>query len=149
MKVSTKSRYGVRFLMDLAVLGDQGNVTLKEIARRQSLSEKYLWQIVNPLKTAGVLRSVSGPGGGYSLARAPASITLREVVAVLEGEDGQDGADVSGLERGSSGNAAAAREIWKDVEERIAGVMASITLETLAEKQKASLKEDPAVSYSI
>lgn len=85
MNISTKGRYGLRMLMDIAAHQAQGPVNLNEIAERQGISAKYLWQIVNLLKTAGFVRGTRGPRGGYILIRDPANITLLDVIQILEG----------------------------------------------------------------
>lgn len=85
MKISTKGRYGLRTLMDIAVHQANGPVNLNDIAERQGISAKYLWQIVNLLKTAGFVRGTRGPKGGYVLVRPPSEITLLDVIQVLEG----------------------------------------------------------------
>lgn len=85
MRVSTKGRYGLRTLVDIAVHQGKGAVTLNDIARRQEISVKYLWQVINPLKTAGLLGVTRGAKGGYMLARRPEEINMLEVVSLLEG----------------------------------------------------------------
>ena len=85
MKISTKGRYGLRTLMDIAVHQAQGPVNLNDIAERQGISAKYLWQIVNLLKTAGFVRGTRGPKGGYVLLRNPTDISLLDVIQILEG----------------------------------------------------------------
>jgi len=85
MKISTKARYGLRSLLDLA-LHDKGTpIGVKEIAKRQRVSEKYLEQLLLHLKKAGYVRSIHGAKGGYHLAKDPAAIPLRGVVEALEG----------------------------------------------------------------
>ena len=85
MKVSTKGRYGLRLMFDLAVHYEEGLLPLKEIARREEISSKYLEQIVMQLSRAGLVRSVRGSQGGYSLGREPENITVGTVLRVLEG----------------------------------------------------------------
>ena len=147
MKVSTKGRYGVRFLMDLVTHNETKNVTLKEVAERQSISEKYLWQVVTPLKKAGLIRAVAGPGGGYTLAKPPAAITLNDILDVLEG-----GSALVDCHTEPSvcvrSNICAAREVWKEVADKIAEVLTSITLGDMAEKQRA-MSEAEFLNYSI
>ncbi len=147
MKISTKGRYGVRFLMDLAVNGRNSNVTLKTIAARQAISEKYLWQIVMPLKAAGLISSVAGPKGGYRLARDPATITLREIIAALEGDGGLV-ACLSSSSTCSRSNSCAAREVWEEVEARIANALESFSLQYLAAKQRKYAGNE-SLSYVI
>jgi Rrf2 family iron-sulfur cluster assembly transcriptional regulator len=85
MKLSTRSRYGLRLLVELAKRRGEGPVLLGDIGRNQQISEKYLSKLVMPLKAAGFLRSSRGSGGGFVLAREPESISLLEVVEALEG----------------------------------------------------------------
>jgi len=87
MKLSTRSRYGTRLLLDLAEHGSEKFVQLKDVSQRQGISLKYLEQIVIPLKKATYLVSARGAGGGYRLARSPGQITVGEIVALLEGGD--------------------------------------------------------------
>ena len=84
MKISTKTRYGMRVMLDLAAHYDDGRIPLKDIATRQGLSKKYLEQVVAPLAGAGLLTVTRGNQGGYQLSRAPEAITLAEVVAASE-----------------------------------------------------------------
>lgn len=84
MKLSTRSRYGTRMLLDLAQYYNQGPVQLGDIAKRQNISLKYLEQIIIPLKKAHYVESVRGPKGGHLLAKPPELITVGEIVALLE-----------------------------------------------------------------
>jgi len=86
MKLSTKSRYGTRLLMDLARHYDQGPIQISAISRRQDISVKYLEQIIRWLKGAKLISSVRGPKGGHMLARRPEEITLGQVVRLFEGQ---------------------------------------------------------------
>jgi Rrf2 family iron-sulfur cluster assembly transcriptional regulator len=87
MKLSTKSRYGTRLMLDMAQHYNQGPVQLGDIAKRQNISVKYLEQIIIPLKKAHYVKSVRGPKGGHALTRPPEEITVGEVVALLEEGD--------------------------------------------------------------
>ncbi|MGA7561894.1 MAG: Rrf2 family transcriptional regulator [Desulfobaccales bacterium] len=84
MKLSAKSRYGTRLMLDMAQHYEQGPIHLAQVARRQGISVKYLEQIIIPLKKADYIRSVRGPKGGHTLALAPEEITVGEIVALLE-----------------------------------------------------------------
>ncbi len=86
MKLSTKCRYGLRALVDLAVFSERGHVALHEIAQRQAISLKYLEQDFSVLRRAGIVKSVKGAQGGYLLAKSPSVIRLSEIVSVLEGD---------------------------------------------------------------
>ena len=85
MKLSTKGKYGVRAVFEVAKHQGLGPITIKEIAERQGISFSYLEQILNRLGRAGVIESVRGPGGGYFLKKNPAEVTVGDIVRVLEG----------------------------------------------------------------
>lgn len=86
MKVSTKGRYALRMMIDLAMHKEEGNISLKDIAKRQEISIKYLEQIVSPLIKAGFIRSVRGAQGGYSLTKQPSQYTPLDILEVVEGK---------------------------------------------------------------
>jgi Rrf2 family protein len=83
--ISTRSRYGLRFLIDLAQRENEGPIDLGSIAERQAIPETYLAKLVVPLRNAGIIRSARGAKGGYVLARSASEIAVMEVVEVLEG----------------------------------------------------------------
>lgn len=85
MKLSTRGRYGVRALLELAMGYKGGPIPINKLAERQEISAKYLEQLLIPLKAAGLVNSVRGARGGYVLARDPQKITLYDIVSVLEG----------------------------------------------------------------
>ena len=86
MKLSTRSRYGARILVDLARNHGQGPVQIGEISKRQDISVKYLEQLIRPLKQANLVTSVRGPKGGHLLAKKPEEITLGQIVRLFEGQ---------------------------------------------------------------
>ena len=134
MKLSTKGRYGVRLMVDLAMHYGEGPILLKEIAERQDISEKYLWQLIAPLKHAGLLNSMRGAHGGYLLAKAPAQITLKDIVTVVEGSlclvDCVD--QPAACPRTET---CATREVWREVSAKILQTLEAFTLENLVEQQ--------------
>ena len=85
MKISTKGRYALRLMLDLAIHSEGSAVPLRDVAQRQEISDKYLEQIVTQLSRAGLVRSVRGAGGGYLLTRTPEGYTVGEILRVLEG----------------------------------------------------------------
>ncbi len=127
MKISTKGRYGLRTLMDIAVHQSQGPVNLNDIAERQGISAKYLWQIVNLLKTAGFVRGTRGPKGGYVLVRDPSSITLLDVIQVLEGPVSLVEC-VDDPEFCARTENCVAHSVWDEVSQAIRGALKKITL---------------------
>lgn len=147
MKISTKACYGVRFLIDLAVHATNGNVTLKEVAQRQAISEKYLWQIVNPLKLSGLIRAVAGPRGGYALAKSPAAITLRDILEVLEG-DCTLYACVAAPGTCQRSATCGSREAWTEVDAKLSAALEGITLEAMAKKERV-MAEQAVPAYNI
>jgi len=133
MKLSTKGRYSVRFMIDLALHHGEGPVLLKEIAERQEISDKYLWQLIPPLKNVGLVTSFRGARGGYTLAKAPAEITLKDIVTTVEGPlylvDCVDDPSLC-----SRTETCVSRDLWDEVAQKIAEVLESYTLEELARK---------------
>ncbi|MBW2590039.1 MAG: Rrf2 family transcriptional regulator [Deltaproteobacteria bacterium] len=85
MKLSTRSRYGTRMMLDLAQRYDEGPVQIGNVSKRENISVKYLEQLIIPLKKANFIKSIRGPKGGHMLAKPPEEITVGEIVRVLEG----------------------------------------------------------------
>ena len=85
MRLSTRSRYAIRALLDLAIHADQGPILVREIAEREDISVRYLEQLLLPLKAANLVRAIRGANGGYTLAKPPSEINLREVIQITEG----------------------------------------------------------------
>ncbi len=147
MKVSTKGRYGVRFMVDLAIHGNNGLVTLKEVAKRQGISEKYLWQVAAPLKAAGLVSAAVGLKGGYSLARPASEITLKDVLDILEG--GSALVDCVSCPEGCDRHGdCVAREMWVELSNKINRAMEEIKLSQMVEKEKERSSKQ-AQNYTI
>ncbi|MEW6666478.1 MAG: Rrf2 family transcriptional regulator [Thermodesulfobacteriota bacterium] len=135
MRLSTKARYGVRMMLDLARQYGQGPVYLREIAKREDISEKYLSQIIIPLRGGGLVHSTRGAHGGYALAKAPAAITLREIVEPLEG--GNHLVDcVKHPSVCPRMPTCAARDIWAMVGKKISEALDSVNLEQLVQMSR-------------
>jgi len=135
MKLSTKSRYGTRMLVDMALHYNQGPIQLGDIAKRQNISVKYLEQIIIPLKKAHYIESVRGPKGGHSLAKPPEEITVAEIVALLEeGSSLVECADHA--EVCERADFCPTRLVWKEAAQAMFDKLKSITLADLAEKAK-------------
>jgi Rrf2 family transcriptional regulator, cysteine metabolism repressor len=141
MKLSTKGRYGTRALVDLARHYGEGPVLLKDIARRQQISLQYLEHIIGTLIAAGLVKSSRGVKGGVWLARSPGETRLSEAIGYLEG-------DITPVECISNpgackrSGACATRDIWSEMKHAIDGVLQSVTLQDLVERQEK--KEQPA-----
>jgi Rrf2 family protein len=143
MKISTRTRYGVRFMLDLALRHGSGSVLLRDIAREEDISEKYLSLIVIPLKASGLLKAVRGANGGYSLSREPASITLKEIVECLEGKLYLVDC-VSNPKECKRSQTCATRDVWQSVSEKMSEVLGSMTLADVvtATREKKGTKPD-------
>lgn len=135
MQISTKMRYGSRALAELARTHPDETVSVRELAERQDISEKYLEHIMSALKSAGIVRSVRGKYGGYELARPPESITLAEVYRVLEGTP----APVECVEQPetcSLSETCSTRDTWVEIRDAVEGVLQNTTVEDLAERSR-------------
>ena len=141
VRISTKGRYGLRTLMDIAVHQSEGAVTLNEIAARQKISVKYLWQVINPLKTAGMLSVTRGAKGGYVLARPPEKITMLEVVNILEGTMSLVDC-VSNTKYCDKVDCCVARTVWMEVHRSIEKTLGGITLAAVLRRCAEPAKAD-------
>jgi Rrf2 family protein len=133
MKISTKSRYGVRLLLDMASHYQKGPVNLTDVATRQGMSVKYLEQIIIPLKKAKYVTSLRGPKGGHMLARPPEDITIGEIVALLE----ESSSLVDCSDRPESCERAGiclTRDVWLEAAKAMFDKLNSITLADLLKK---------------
>ncbi len=136
MKLSTRSRYGTRLMLDMAQHYHDGPIHLSDVAKRQDVSVKYLEQILIPLKKAGYIESLRGPKGGHILARPPEEITVKEIVAVLEeGTSLVECCDDSTVCQRS--NTCPTRPLWKEASDAMFDKLQAITLADLVEKAKA------------
>jgi len=135
MKLSTRGRYGLRALLDLAVHRGEGLVLLKDVARRQEISLAYLEHLITPLVAAGLVKSTRGTRGGVLLLKPPADIRLSEVVQVLEGPI----APVDCVNNPALCHRSAfcvTRDIWVEMKEAMSQVLDSTTLQDLVERQR-------------
>jgi Rrf2 family protein len=135
MKVSTRARYALRAMMDLAMHNDAGPVLVKNIAGRQRISGHYLEQILISLKVAGLVSSVRGAGGGFSLSRHPSQIRLSEIMQVVEGTMAPVGC-VDVPEKYPRSSFCAARDVWVEVKKAVDGVLESFTLQDIVDRQR-------------
>lgn len=157
MKLSTRSTYGMRALVELALASGHGPLSATLIAKRQSLSAAYLEQLLHRLKRHGLVRSIRGPRGGYLLAREPHRITMAEVVRVLDGTNGASGGrPASGRSASSGAGLWRPRAEWRDAQRRAQRVtqvvrrcvydrlvqsLDAITLQELCEEARAEAGE--------
>lgn len=142
MKISTKGRYGLQLMVELALQHGQGPVLVGTIAERQDLPAKYLHVLMGGLKAAGLVKVLRGPSGGCELSRRPGSITALEVVEALEGR-----LDSGEADRASGVGEKTVRQLLAESSTAFRAVLAGRTLADLAEQQRAF--EAGSHSYSI
>ncbi|MBN2441308.1 MAG: Rrf2 family transcriptional regulator [Spirochaetales bacterium] len=135
MKISKRSRYGIRMILELALHYGKEPLQISEIAQKEEISPKYLGQLIIPLKHAGYVSSIRGAYGGYVLAKPPEKITIKEIFTLLEGP-------VSLTECTTNPDICkrtaicCTRDIWKLISDRISGLLDTITLMDLVEDTK-------------
>jgi len=146
MKLSTRSRYGVRLMFELALNYGKGPVLLKNIAKNQEMSEKYLSKLIIPLKVAGFVNSIRGAHGGYILAKEPDRISIKDIVEILEG-------DLSPVDCVKNAllckrvSVCPARDVWCKLENEISKTLESISLEDVVKNSQT--KEGNSLAYCI
>ncbi|MCJ7652445.1 MAG: Rrf2 family transcriptional regulator [Actinobacteria bacterium] len=139
MKFSTRARYGMRAMLDLAVNGEGELVLLKEIAERQGISKRYLEHMMTLLRNKGLVVAERGARGGYRLARRPEEIRLDEIFTALEGEIApvECVRDVSICDRAGG---CVVRDLWCDMTRAMKGVLAGETLADLRRRWERKMK---------
>ena len=145
MKLSTRSRYGLRAVLELAMEYGNEPMQIRSIAEREDISNKYLEQLMSTLKSFGLVRSVRGPKGGYLLAKLPVDIKLSDVFTALEGPM-MTVECVEHPEFCVRCTDCVTRQVWADIQNAMTGVLESQTLQDLVEKAN---KSDKAANYQI
>ena len=136
MKISTKGRYATRAMLDLALHMNEGPVQVKEISGRIGVSERYLEQLLGPLRIAGLVKATRGARGGFMLSRAPSDIKLSEIIRAMEGSMAPVEC-VDSAETCSRSDKCVTREIWAQIKDAIDGILSSMTLEDMVLRQQA------------
>lgn len=138
MKLSTKGRYGLRALIDLALYSNEEAVPLQSIAARQGISESYLEQLMRLLRKAGLVKSIRGASGGYVLGKPAQEISVGDILLALEGNleavtcpTSEDGEVTC-----SAGDCCVTRHVWQKVNESIISTVNSIWLSDLVEESR-------------
>lgn len=135
MKLTTKTRYGTRLILDLALHYDQGAVQMSEISTRQNISVKYLEQLIRPLKKAGLVDSIRGPKGGHFLTEDPQKITLGQITRIFEGS--VDLVEcISDSEKCSKADACVVRTAWQLAAKALFNQLDAITIASLVADRK-------------
>ena len=148
MKISTKGRYGLRAMLDIAVNSPADYIPLKLIAERQNISENYLEQVFSILRKTDLVKSIRGSQGGYTLSREASKITVGEVLRALEGELTITGDDADNSANDTTIEICINSSVWESINRSINTVVDSITLEQLVEDYK-KLNKNYQYDYSI
>ena len=136
MKLSTKGRYGLRAMLDLAEHEEYGAVSIASIAERQNLSESYLEQLIRKLRDAGLVKSLRGAGGGYILDRSAARISVGDVLRALEGDLAAVSCTGDGDEPCGNADACISRIVWEKINRAIEETVDGIYLSDLLSEGK-------------
>ncbi len=139
MKISTKGRYAVRVMLDLAVHNTGEYIKVKNIAERQEISEKYLEQIIAVLNKAGYVRSVRGAQGGYRLAKDPSEYTVGMILRLTEGDLAPVACLATQDNECDRCDTCETLSVWKQLQEAINNVVDNVTIADLLEKQQERL----------
>ena len=140
MRLSTKGRYSLRTMLDLALHFGDGPVLVKDISKRQRISRGYLQQLFIPLRSAGLVKSTRGASGGFTLARPPSEIRLTEIMEVAEGSTTPvPCVDEPGL--CTKSNECTTREVWVEMKRACDNLLDSITLQDLVERHRKRYTE--------
>lgn len=134
MKLSTKGRYAVTAMMDLAIHDHYGPVTLAEISQCQGISLSYLEQLFAKLRKSGLVEGVRGPGGGYRLARSAQQVTVAEIITAVD--EKLDATRCAGREDCQQGQRCLTHELWSELSQQIFSFLEGITLAQFVERPK-------------
>lgn len=137
MKVSTKGRYALRMLLDLAEHKDKGFISLKEVAERQNISKQYLEQIVSILNTSNILRANRGKQGGYMLVKEPSEYTVGQILRVTEGSLAPVTCLEDEINQCDRAEFCKTLYMWKGLNKVIADYLNSITLQNMLDHYQA------------
>ncbi|APE30430.1 Fe-S cluster assembly transcriptional regulator IscR [Halomonas aestuarii] len=132
MRLTTKGRYAVTAMLDLAMNAETGPISLADISKRQEISLSYLEQLFARLRRAGLVDSVRGPGGGYLLALAPEAITVARVIEAVN--ESVDSTRCGGLSDCQQGDTCLTHHLWCELSDHIHGFLREVTLGQLAER---------------
>ncbi|UQB41818.1 Rrf2 family transcriptional regulator [Thiomicrospira microaerophila] len=133
MKLTSKGRYAVTAMLDIALNQDMGSITLAEISQRQDISLSYLEQLFAKLKRADLVRSARGPGGGYRLSRSAAEIAISQIIAAVD--EKLDARKCEGRANCQGGKQCLSHRLWDDLSGMIEQFLTDVTLQTLLDKR--------------
>ena len=146
MKLSSKGQYGARAMLDLALHYGEGPILLRDIAKRQQISERYLEHLIVALKVGGLVNSTRGARGGFALAKAPSQIRLSEIIQIVEGSIAPVEC-VDDPEICPRADHCVTRDVWAEMKQAMTGVLESTTLADLAQRQREKEKSKAVMYY--
>ena len=138
MRLTTKGRFAVTAMADLAIHNDQGSVTLASISERQSISQSYLEQLFGKLRKQHIVVAVRGPGGGYNLARPSAQINIADIIEAVD--EIVDSTRCGGMANCHDGQQCITHDLWEGLNKTIHGYLAEVSLQQLVSSQSALTK---------
>lgn len=144
MKLSTKGKYGLRAMIDLAQYSEQEIVSISSISLRQNISESYLEQLVAKLRKAGLVKSIRGAQGGYQLARPSATISVGDILRALEGNLEAVNCNALNDEGCEGSDLCVAKYVWQRINENIAKTVDEMMLNQLVEESKKAQQNKAA-----
>ena len=139
MKISTKGRYALRLMLDLALHDNDAPVRIKDIAARQDISDKYLEQIISSLNKAGYVKSIRGPQGGYKLAKDPSGYTVGRILRLTEGSLAPVACLDDEVNQCDRQETCATLKLWQQLDDAIKSVVDTVTLADLVEWQEEKI----------
>lgn len=139
MKISTKGRYAVRVMLDLAQYGSGKCVAVRQIAKRQDISEKYLEQIIGVLNKAGYVRSIRGAQGGYRLTKEPADYKVGDILRLTEGSLSPVSCLDTEVNECDRCDTCTTLKLWKRIQDAINEVVDNVTLQDLLDEEMGAL----------
>lgn len=146
MKLTTKGRYAVTAMLDLALHHDQGPINLSDISSRQGISLSYLEQLFSRLRKQGLVASSRGPGGGYTLGRTSEAISVSDVIRAVD--ETVDATRCHGLKNCQGEDRCLTHDLWEELSEQITGFLSNISLESLVQRgavKKVSERQEHAL----
>lgn len=139
MKLTSKGRYAVTAMIDIALNQDKGAITLSLISERQGISLSYLEQLFSKLKKSGLVSSARGPGGGYRLSRSAVEISISQIIAAVD--ETVDARKCGGKANCQGGDECLSHELWTELSATIDSFLKSITLQDVVDKKQSPIKE--------
>ena len=145
MRLTTKGRFAVTAMIDVAMHGERAPVTLSAVSDRQKISLSYLEQLFGKLRRHGLVESVRGPGGGYNLARGPETISVADVILAVD--EPIDATQCGGLENCLDDHRCMTHELWSGLNAHIFAYLRSVTLAELVQQQESRAKGEAVVMH--